>query len=164
MTVSTPAFLAQSYGLSKALGDKSVSSDAMFVIKNYEHLRLLCKQFPWPVLSPQGEIEIASPMGSKQFQPQQLGTAKQGQVSFYETVRGDMEKFIDEIAAQGCVFDATVYEGTLERHSRGVKIERCFIQFENPDRDWENRSQVTMISGTLFFHYIGKKVPGNIEG
>jgi hypothetical protein len=33
--------------------------------------------------------------------------------------------------------------------------------FDNPDRDWENRSQVTMVSGTLNFHYFGEKIPGN---
>lgn len=162
MSVSTPAFLAQSYGLSKAMGDKSVSSDAMFVIDGFEQLRLLCKQFPWPVLSTQGEIEVASPMGSKSWQPQQLGTAQQGQVSFYETVRGDMETFIEQIAASGGKFDASIYEGTLERHSRGVRIVDAFLQFENPDRDWENRAQVTIVSGTLFFHYFGEKIPGNI--
>jgi hypothetical protein len=162
MTVSTPAFLAQSYGLVKALGDKSVSSDAMFVIDGFEHLRLLCKQFPWPILSTAGEIEIASPMGSKQWQQQQLNPAMQGQVSFYETVRGDLETFIEQIAAQGNKFQAAVYEGTLERHSRGCRIVDCFLQFENPDRDWENRSQVTTISGTLFFHYFGEKISGNI--
>jgi hypothetical protein len=164
MTTSTAAFLEQSYGLSKALGDKSVSSDAMFVIKGFEHLRLLCKQFPWPIMAPAGEIEVPSPMGSKSWQPQQLETAKQGQVSFFETVRGDMETFIEQITLQGCRFNASVYEGTMERYSRGVEIRDCFLQLESPDRDWENRSQVTTISGTLFYHYFGKKIPGNIEG
>jgi hypothetical protein len=38
----------------------------------------------------------------------------------------------------------------------------CFLQFDNPDRDWENRSAATTVSGTLFFHYFGDKIPGNI--
>lgn len=162
MTVSTPAHLKQAYGLSRALGDKSVSSDAMFVPKGFEHIRLLCKQFPWPILSIAGEIEVAAPNGSKSWQPQQLDTAKQGQITFYETARGDMEKFITDILDLGGKFDADVYEGTMERHSRGVQIKDCFFVFDSPDRDWENRSQVTTISGTLFYHYFGDKIPGNI--
>jgi hypothetical protein len=162
MTISTGAYLAASYGQVKAMGDKSVSSDAMFVIEGFEHLRLLCKQFPWPTLSSGGEIEIALPNGSIAGQPQQLKPFQQGQVTFYETVRGDLEKFMDEIALQGSRFDAAVYEGTLEKHHRGCNIVDCWVQFDNPDRDWENRSQATTVSGTLFFHYFGDKIPGNI--
>lgn len=162
MTVSTGAYLGQSYRQVQAMGDKSVSSDAMFVIDGFEHLRVLCKQFPWPTLSPAGEIEIPLPMGGTAGQPQQLKTFQQGQVTFSETVRGDIEKFMDDIARQGSVFDAYVYEGTLERHHRGCRIVTCWIQMDNPDRDWENRTTVTTISGTLFFHYFGEKIPGNI--
>lgn len=162
MTTSTGAFLAQSYGLVKALGDKSISSDAMFVIDGFEHLRLLAKQFPWPILSPAGEIEIVTPMGGAQWQAQQLKPNMQGQVTFYETVRGDMEAFVRSIAAQGSKFNATIYEGTMERYSRGVKIVDAFFQFDSPDRDWENRGQATTISGTLFYHYFGETIPGNI--
>lgn len=162
MTTSTGAFLAQSYGLVKALGDKSVSSDAMFVISGFEHLRLLAKQFPWPLLSPGGEIEFATPMGGTAGQPQQLKTFQQGQVTFYETVRGDIEAFIESVTAQGCKFSASVYEGTLEKHHRGVKIVDAWFQFDNPDRDWENRGQATTVSGTLFYHYFGEKIAGNV--
>lgn len=162
MTTSTGAYLAASYGQVKAMGDKSVSSDAMFVIQGFEHLRLLCKQFPWPTLSPGGEIAIATPMGAEAWQPQQLKVNQQGQVTFYETVRGDIEQFIEEVSKQGSRFNAEVYEGTMEKHHRGVRIVDCFLQFDNPDRDWENRSTATTVSGTLFFHYFGDKIPGNI--
>ena len=162
MTISTGAYLAASYGQVKAMGDKSVSSDAMFVITGFEHLRLLCKQFPWPILSSGGEIEIAMPMGGTAGQPQQLKTFQQGQVTFYETVRGDIEKFQEDITQLGSRFDAEVFEGTMEKHHRGVRIVNCWIQLDNPDRDWENRSQATTVSGTLFFHYFGDKIPGNI--
>lgn len=162
MTTSTGAYLAASYGQVKAMGNKSISSDAMFVIDGFEGLRLLAKQFPWPVLSPGGEIAISTPMGGEAWQSQQLKYNQQGQVTFYETVRGDIETFIEQITAQGSKFNASVYEGTLENHSRGVRITDCFLQFDNPDRDWENRSQATTVSGTLFFHYFGEKIPGNI--
>jgi hypothetical protein len=162
MTISTGAYLAASYGQVKAMGDKSVSSDAMFVIEGFESLRLLCKQFPWPTLSSGGEIEIALPNGGTAGQPQQLKTFQQGQVTFYETVRGDVEKFMEEITLLGSRFDAKVYEGTLEKHHRGCAIKDCWLQMDNPDRDWENRSQATTVSGTLFFHYHGERLPSNI--
>lgn len=162
MTTSTGAHLASTYKQVKAMGDKSVSSDAMFVIAGYEHLRLLCKQFPWPTLSAGGEIEIAMPNGGAAWQSQQLKVNQQGQVTFYETVRGDIEQFIEDIAASGGKFDAEVYEGTLEKHHRGAKITDCFLQLDNPDRDWENRSTATTVSGTIFFHYFGERIPGNI--
>lgn len=162
MTVSTGAFMAQSYGLVKALGNKSVNSDAMFVIDGYEQLRLLIKQFPWPVLSPGDAVEIATPMGGTAGQPSQVKTFLEGQVQIYETVRGDVDAFTRSILAQGGVFNASVYEGTMERYSRGVKIVNAWLTFDPVDRDWENRTQATVISGSLKYHYFGEAIPGNI--
>jgi hypothetical protein len=163
MTVNTGAYLAQSYAQAKALGDKAVSSDSMFVVDGFEHMRLLIKQFPWPILSSAGEIEVPGPNGSKSWQPQQLETAMQGQVTIYETVKGHTQAFIDALNASGGKFSgATVYEGSMEKYSRAVKIEDGFFNFDNPDRDWENRSQVLTISGTLFFHFFGEQLPGNL--
>lgn len=161
MTVSTGALLKQTYNQVKALGDKSISSDAMFVIDGFEHLRLLCKQFPFPVLSPAGEIAIPTPMGGEAWQPQQLKVNQQGQVSFHETVRGDVQAFIEAVTALGGRFNATAYEGTMESYHRAVKIVDCFFQFDNPDRDWENRAQATLVTGTLFFHFFGDQIKGN---
>lgn len=162
MTVSTGAFLQQSYNQIKTLGDKSISSDAMFVIDGFENLRLLCKQFPFPTLSPAGEIAIPTPMGGEAWQPQQVKINQQGAVTFHETVKGDIATFMETVLALGAKFDAKVYEGTMERYHHAVQIRDAFIQFDNPDRDWENRTQVTTVSGTLFFHYFGEKLPGNI--
>lgn len=161
MALNTGAFLRDSYTQVRTLGDKSISSDAVFVIDGFEQLRMLCKQFPWPLLSPRGEIAIAMPNGGEAWQPQQLETNQQGQCQFYETVEGDMETFIESVTAQGSKFNASVYEGSLESYSRGCRVMDAFFKFDNPDRDWENRAQVTTISGTLFFHYFGDKIVGN---
>lgn len=161
MTVSTGAYLQQSFAQIKTLGDKAVSSDAMFVVDGYEQIRLLTKQFPQPTLSSGGEIAIATPMGGETWQAQQAKANQQGQISFYETVNGDVETFLTSILAAGGRFDATIYEGTMEQYKRGWKITDCFIQLDNPDRDWENRSQVVMLNGTLFFHYTGDRLVGN---
>jgi hypothetical protein len=156
MTVSSEAYLKGVFDSTTALGDKIVSSDAMFVIEGYENLSILCKQFPWPVLTPQGEIEVPGPSGTKTFQPQQINTAMQGPVSFFETKEGAVQKMIREINANGGRFDARVYEGTVENHSSSARIKQAFFQMDSPDRDFENRAQLLMITGTLFYHYHGE--------
>ncbi|MFM0608674.1 hypothetical protein PQR05_29510 [Paraburkholderia sediminicola] len=164
MTLSTEAYLQTALAQVNSFGDKAISSDAMFVIDGYEANRLLTKQFPQPVLSSGGEIEVAGPMGIATWQPQQAKINQQGQISFYETVDGATEKLIKSIMAlQGGRFDATIYEGTLENFTRGWRISGAFIQFDNPDRDFENRGQVVMLSGTLFYHYVGDTVNGNVK-
>jgi hypothetical protein len=162
MTLNTDTYLGQALNQLQTFGDKSISSDATMVIDGYEQHRILFKQFPQPTLSTAGEIEIAGPMGIATWQPQQAKINQQGQVSIYETVDGAAEKLLRAIMAQGGRFDATVYEGTLEAHTRGWRIYKAFIQIDNPDRDWENRGQVTMLSGTMFFHYTGETLPGNV--
>lgn len=157
MTVSDPNYLNTIFKSTVAMGDKAVNADAYFEIEGFEDVSLLIKQFPWPELSPAGEIEVAMPLGGMMYQPQQLKTGQQGQVSIYETVEGHAQDLFEKLIAKGGVFNATVYEGTSEQYTRRCKIKKCFMVLDNPDRDWENRGQVLMISGTLFFHYFGEK-------
>lgn len=154
--VKSGAYLKQLFNSTAALGDKVVSSDAYFEIEGFEHLGLLIKQFPWPELSPGGEIEVPMPSGAARWQPQQLKINQQGQITLMETQAGHVQKAMEDIIFQnGARFNATVYEGTQDDHTRKAQIRDCFIQLDNPDRDWENRSQIMQISGTLFFHYFG---------
>jgi hypothetical protein len=44
---------------------------------------------------------------------------------------------------------------------RVKRIVDCFVQVDDPDRDWENRAQVLMITGTVFYHYFGETGAGN---
>lgn len=148
--------LKKLFNSTTALGDKVVSSDAYFEIHGFEHLGLLCKQFPWPEQSSAGEIEVPMPSGSARWQAQQVKINQQGQITFMETQAGHIAKFMEEVITNnGGVFNATVYEGTPDDFSNKAEIVECFIQLDNPDRDWENRSQIVQISGTLFFHYFG---------
>lgn len=156
MTVSNADVLRGFYNATKAMGNKSVNSDAFFVIDGHEDLALVTKQFPWPVLGVAGEIESPGPLGTASWQPQQLKVNNQGQITFTETVTGRVQRFLDEVIATGGTFNATVYEGTPDNFTRACKIRDCFFQPDQPDRDWENRSQVTLINGTLFFHYFGE--------
>jgi hypothetical protein len=157
MLAPNGVYLKGLFNSTKALGDKAISSDATFEIKGFENISLLIKQFPSPTLSPQGEIEVPMPMGSARWQPQQLKINQQGQISLMETQGGHIAQFMENILAQGARFDATIYEGTPAQFSRKCEIVDSFIQLDNPDRDWENRAQIMMVTGTLFFHYFGAK-------
>lgn len=156
MTVSKTAYLKTVYNATAAMGDKVVSSDATMEIEGYEHLGLLIKQFPWPELSPAGEIEVPMPLGLTRWQAQQLKLAQQGQVQIMETKQGHVADFLENILIQGARFNAKVYEGTPEDYTRVERIVDCFLVLDNPDRDFENRSQILLISGSMFFHYFGK--------
>ena len=161
MTVSSADVLRGFYNSTRAMGAKSISSDAYFLIDGHEDLGLITKQFPWPVLGVAGEIEVPGPLGMASWQPQQLKTNLQGQITFSETVTGRVQRFLDDVVANNGLFNATVYEGTPDTFTRACKIRDCFFQPDLPDRDWENRSQVTTIAGTLFFHFFGEVLPGN---
>lgn len=155
MTVSSGAYLKTLFQNTAALGDKAISSDATFEIEGFEQISMLVKQFPWPELSPAGEIEVPMAMGASRWQPQQVKTNQQGQITLMETVKGHVAKFLEEVQAKGGRFNATVYEGTPDKYTQKARLIDCFIQLDNPDRDWENRSQILLVSGTLFFHYFG---------
>jgi len=96
------------------------------------------------------------------WQPQQLKTHQQAQMTFEETVTGMVQRFLLRKTGAGVYFDATIYEGTPQSHYRSMKIRNCFFQADLPDRDWENRSAITLISGTLFFHFFGETRPGTL--
>lgn len=161
MTVSTAAYLKGHYDAARAIGAKAISSDFAFEIEGFEQNWLLCKQAPWPEISPAGEIEVPMPLGSTAWQPQQVKIAQQGQITLIETVAGNIDNMLIDIITKGGTFNAKVYEGTPQKYLRVKRIVDCFMQVDNPDRDWENRSQVLTFAGTLFFHYFGENGSGN---
>lgn len=161
MTISSNRVLQGFYNAKQAVGAPSINSDATLEIEGHEDLLLHTKQFPWPTVGSWGEIEAPLPMGSMAYHPQQLKTAQQGPITFSETVTGRIMRFMHEIVAQGGQFNAVAYEGTPDRFVRGYKLQGCFFVPDQADRDWENRSQITLINGTLFFHYFGEQLPGN---
>lgn len=162
MSVSSADVLKGFYNLSKAVGDKSINSDAYFDIEGFPGMGILIKQFPWPVLTPGGEIEMSGPMGSGMWQPQQLKVHQQAQVSFTETTTGAVHNFLKALSKKGWKFNAWIYEGSPDAYYRAVKIRDAFVQIDPTDRDWDNRTQVTMFSGTMFYHFFGEDKPGNI--
>lgn len=161
MAISKPEALKGFHNTISAMGKKSINSDAYLEIEGHADLSVLCKQFPWPVLGPSGEIEIPGPMGSLSAIPAQVKTYQQGPVTLSETQSGRVMRFMEDVLAAGGVFQAKVYEGTPQAFTRGYRLLDCFFVPDNPDRDWENRAQVTQISGTLHFHFYGDKLQGN---
>ncbi len=156
MTVSNATLAKSIYLNTLALGDKSVSSDAWMEIEGAENLSVLIKQFPMPILSSAGEIEVPMPLGILGYQPQQVKFNQQGGVAFMETKSGTISKFMERLhSVQGGIFNAVVYEGTPQEFSRKCRIFRCFVQLDNPDRDFENRAQLTIVSGTMFYNFFG---------
>lgn len=160
MTVSKDRYLKSFYDATQNLGYKAINSDFTFEIVGYEEMYLLCKQAPWPDLTPQGEIEIPMPLGATRWQPQQVKPAQQGPITLMETMKNHISSTLLSIIADGGTFDAIIYEGTPTAFLRKKKIWDCFMQLDNPDRDWDNRSQILTFSGTLFYHYFGEVFEG----
>lgn len=161
MTVSNANYLKGFYDSTKAMGQKVVNSDFTLEIEGHEQTYLLARQCPWPVVAPAGEIEVPSPLGAALWEPQQIRVNHQGQVSLMEVTAGSIDQMLVDIITAGGTFNAKIYEGTPQKYLRYKRITDCFIQVDDPDRDWENRSQVLVFSGTMFFHYFGEVVEGN---
>lgn len=161
MTISNPSVLKGFYNATKAVGAKSINSDAYFEIAGFESLSLLTKQFPWPVTGSQGEIDVPTPLGASMFEQQQLKIAQQGPITFTETQAGHVAAFMSQVARNGGKFQATAYEGVPDSFARAAKLVDCFFVPDASDRDWESRSTLTLINGTLFFHFFDEWIPGN---
>lgn len=163
--MSDPLLLKRMYDTTKALGESAIVSDATFEIEGYESIALLIPQFPMPVLTTAGEVEIAGPIGTTMYQPQELKIAQQGSITLKETKAGHITNALQRLLSAGKkgVFNAKIYEGTPDSFYRAYQIYDCFLQLENPDRSWEDRTMPLKITGTLFFHYFGEVIPGTIS-
>lgn len=161
MAISSGSYLKTFHDATRAIGRKAINSDFTLEIEGFESMYLLAKQCPDPILATAGEIEVTTPLGAMMYEQQQTKVAQQGQVAFMETRAGHINQMLVDILAKGGTFNARIYEGTPSNYLRYKQIENCFLQLDNADRDWENRSQVLTFSGTMFFHYYGEIVDGN---
>lgn len=158
MAVSTGDVLKSLHNKTQAGGLKLINSDFAFEIEGFTNIWLLAKQCPWPELSSGGEIEIAGPLGMGQFQSQQAKTHQQGAITLMENEAGQVEDTLLQLLVNGGRFNGKIYQGTPEDYAFYKPIYDAFLQIDNPDRDWENRSQILTFNGTLFFHYFGEKI------
>ncbi|SER35283.1 MULTISPECIES: hypothetical protein [Pseudomonas] len=156
MTVSNEAYLNQVLQAQLALGDKIVNSDTHMVIDGFEDRTLLFKQFPMPILSSEGSIEVASPMGIKVGQAQQMNIFIQGPVQMIETKLNHIRDMVRQINEGGGYFNCRVYEGTIENPTKTARMIKCWFQIEPMDRDTENRAALGIWTGTMFGHYVGQ--------
>lgn len=165
MTQSSPAYLKGMYDATRSMGDKAIVADATLEIEGFESMYLLTPQFPMPTLSATGEIEIPTPLGAGTWQPQQLKVHQQGSITLMETTAGHVSDLMLRLLSSGSQgrFNAKVYEGTPDKFHRAFRLVDCFMQLENPDRNWEDRSTVLKMTGTIFFHFFGETIPGNVD-
>lgn len=162
MPINTADFHQRNFRLTQAMGAKLNAGDATFAPVGYSGIHLLVKSFPHPFISGGQEIEVPMAGGGVYYEQSPIDPKFQGQVSFLETVAGTVRQFSADVVANGGFFDARIYEGTPERHYFSYMLERCFFTLDPADRDWESRTQVLMVSGTLRGMFFGRIDPGNI--
>jgi len=163
MAVSNLNALKSAHAAVGGMSKKAVTSDFSFVIKGFEQFRFLVKQVPWAVLSHGEPMEIPCELGLVEWQPTQAKTHLQGAITMMETEDGMVDNMLISMLMQGGEFDAIVYEGTRDKFTRAKRYTKCHTVMEPADRDWESRQQPLLLSGTLYFHYIGDDIPGNVE-
>ncbi|MDF0606942.1 hypothetical protein HZU77_015000, partial [Neisseriaceae bacterium TC5R-5] len=106
MALVDPKFLKYFFNQITAIGEKAISGDFALEIEGIEQSYLLCKQAPWPELSATGEIEIATFLGTKMWQTQQVKINQQGPIAFYETPRGHGDDILKQLIMGGGYFNA----------------------------------------------------------
>lgn len=162
MAVNEAAYHENNFRLTQALGSKLNAGNMSFAPIGFDGLYLLIKQFPYPILSGGEGIETPEAGGGIGFEQAPIKTHFQGPIAMQETVAGTARQFLNDVILAGGFFDARIYEeGTPERHTASYVIERAFIQLDAPDIDWENKMQVLMLNGTIFYRFFGRRDPGN---
>lgn len=162
MPIYEAAYHRDNFNLTQSLGEKLNAGDATFSPEGYEGIYLLVKQFPHPSVSGGQEIEIPMAGGSSHYGQTPYDPKFTGQITFLEVTGGAVKAFAQQVLADGGFFDARIYEGTPDRHIRSYRLQQCFFKLDPSDRDWENRTQVLQLSGTLYGHYFGQEFPGNV--
>ena len=163
MTISTGSVLQGLYGQLQVGGRKLINSDFSLEIEGYDSSWLLVKEFPWPELSTGGEIEVPGPLGLAYWEFQQAKVHQQGAITLLENEQGQVDEMLIKMLANGGRVNAKVYQGTPQNYLFYKPIYDMGIQLDNPDRDWDNRSQILTFTGTAFFHYFGEKVMGTAK-
>lgn len=159
--INTADYHRANFQATLALGDKLNAGDATFEPLGFGPIFLLVKAFPHPKISGGMEIEVPTAGGGMYLDQGPVKTSFSGGIQFLETVAGSVQRFAKDVIRNGGFFDARIYEGTPQRHTRKYKLERCFFILDPSDRDWENRQQVLMLTGTLHGNYFGDERLGN---
>ena len=113
------------------------------------------------MLGPSGEIEYATPLGGKACDAGAVNNAQQGPITFTETVAGRVMRFMKEVARKRRHTSKRRCTKARPKLLARLQAVDCFFVPDRLDRDWENRTQLTLINGTVFFHFFGDRIPGN---
>ena len=161
MSVQGVDIHTENYNVLRSLGNKAVASDTAMVIDGFESAQLLTKQFPRPVNSPNGAIEVPGPLGTRSWQPLQARVDFTGAVTFREAKSGSVNETLKTMLNNRGIFSAWLYEGTGERYTSRRRIVDCFMIIEAPDLGWEERGQMLMFTGAVIGRFFGAKEEGN---
>ena len=162
--------LAALHAVDAALGAPEVSTNFTFVISSdgnkaldgIESLQFKTSAAPWVTAGVGEAIEYPALLGTKAAVPGTPPTKFQATLKFHETRKGAVHDFFTQIVNAGGVFDATIYNGTPEKHSSYRNYVNCFFTPEISDRDWDSAT-VLEINGQLTFHWFGGEKKGNSD-
>ena len=149
------------YNLAKAIGDRVISSDAVFVIDGLEAYYQLFTNFPMPYESSGEPVEIPLPSGYKKWQKSQGEKHQQGGITIGETVAGDAANLMKELLSRGGEFNAKIYEGNPEEHLKYYQLYGCIIKLDVGERALESTTEPTTLTGNLHYHYFGEIIEGD---
>lgn len=147
------------YQATKALGEKSINSEYVLVLDDAPDIQYLFKQFPIPVTAPEDIIEVPMQGGIKGGTQQVPRFDHRGTVAISETVGGHARALLEAAQATRSVkerpkFNGVIYHGTPDSHAQKWRIiDAQFFGFDPIDTDVENRGQLTVYQGQIFYMY-----------
>lgn len=177
MAVTRASVIKGFHESARAQGDMRVSADYSLQIDGFEDHWLFCRTQFWPLLTAGEGIEVPSPLGAAMWQPSQSKFHQQAQVTFQESSSGIIQSMFKDMLVctnqQGSVdgkagmarFNAWVYYGTPgepEKYIQRARIEHAFIVVDEPvETDWESRTEIITIPGTIYYHFYGQYEDGS---
>ena len=127
--------------------NSTASSEMTLVVIGHSGMSFQIEGFSIPRLSSAGAIKVPLPGGGSMWQELRPKYDFTQSVTLVETVKGALQAFKAIFADTEASFDAFVYEGTLEKHSKKIELFGCrFLIFH---------LEKFNLSGTLLFTYFG---------
>lgn len=147
------------YQKTKALGEIALNSEYTMVIDGKDEYTYLVKQFPVPQVTPEDVIEVPLIGGFKTATQQTPRFDFRGSIAFKENMDGAVRALIESLQADVEIgvrptFNATLYLGTPDNFKQKWRIiDAVLFGFDPLDTDTENRSQITVLQGQIFYMY-----------
>lgn len=165
MARNTGGFLERKYDAMKSRGDMIVSANAMIVFKGFDGIKLLTKNFPYPVATNLGPIDVPGPNSLMFAQPSQRKIKHEGQLTMMENRLGDLKKFCEDLvsADSWSRLQGRVYEGTDDNYTDFIEFrDAIWTPDDGFERAWEDNTQLATISGSFVYHYFGRSTKGGL--